>query len=406
MIAFGIAGELAAERSAGPGTFRPNSSTRWRRWTKPRSWRVPGRDARDSSRHDRRPKADPRASATPRTASRPDVYLVTEESLSAGRRSEEIVEAALEAGVRVVQVREKDGSARRALEIARAVRRLTRSLRRSAHRQRPDRHRPSRPRRTASTWARATCRSADARRLLGGAALIGLSITDAGAARRARHRPCRLSGRRRRLPDRLQADATLTGLALLAARAATAGRPPAPIVAIGGITAENAGRAVLAGADLVAVISAITSAPDPGRAAAAILEAVREAAPTGRSATASPRRCGPMSGSGEFELIASLASRLDPAADGLGIGDDAAAWAPTPGALVVATTDMLVEGVHFRLDWTIAARSRLEISGGQPLRSGGHGRDTRPGPDLGSAAAGPGRLSSRRCTRALASWPG
>ncbi|MGZ6273960.1 MAG: thiamine phosphate synthase, partial [Candidatus Limnocylindrales bacterium] len=54
------------------------------------------------------------------------VYLVTEEALSAGRRSEEIAEAALAAGVRVVQVREKEGSARRALDVASNVRELTR----------------------------------------------------------------------------------------------------------------------------------------------------------------------------------------------------------------------------------------------------------------------------------------
>jgi thiamine-monophosphate kinase len=60
---------------------------------------------------------------------------------------------------------------------------------------------------------------------------------------------------------------------------------------------------------------------------------------------------------GEFGLIALLTSALpDVVRDGthlvIGIGDDAAVWRPAAGALVVVTTDSLVEDVHFRLDWT------------------------------------------------------
>ncbi|RNC72311.1 MAG: thiamine-phosphate kinase [Desulfuromonadales bacterium] len=56
---------------------------------------------------------------------------------------------------------------------------------------------------------------------------------------------------------------------------------------------------------------------------------------------------------GEFGLIGRIAGKV---AGGngvlIGIGDDAAATEPTPGTVLLATSDMLVEGVHFDLSFT------------------------------------------------------
>jgi thiamine-monophosphate kinase len=62
---------------------------------------------------------------------------------------------------------------------------------------------------------------------------------------------------------------------------------------------------------------------------------------------------------GEFALIKGIrnvarSSRVRSTGLQLGPGDDAAIWRPRPGRQVVISTDMLIEGNHFRHDWSNA----------------------------------------------------
>lgn len=57
---------------------------------------------------------------------------------------------------------------------------------------------------------------------------------------------------------------------------------------------------------------------------------------------------------GEFpliDIIDAVVGGSNPPRLRLGIGDDAAVWTPRPGHELVITTDVLLQGVHFRLEW-------------------------------------------------------
>lgn len=106
---------------------------------------------------------------------------------------------------------------------------------------------------------------AEARRVVGETVAIGLSTHDEAQAQAAVAAGADLIGfgpvfetRTKERPD------PVVGLARLGALART---HPLPIVAIGGITVERARAAAAAGAQLVAVISALAKAADPERTA-------------------------------------------------------------------------------------------------------------------------------------------
>ena len=100
---------------------------------------------------------------------------------------------------------------------------------------------------------------------------------------------------------------------------------------------------------------------------------------------------------GEFGLITALSGWLPPDPRPLvGIGDDAAVLA-APDGRVVASTDFLLEGRHFRRDWSsgtdvghkAASRSLIDVAAMGAVPTGllvalaAHGRDVDQAPGRG-----------------------
>jgi thiamine-phosphate pyrophosphorylase len=206
-----------------------------------------------------------------------NVYLVTQETLSGDRTTPEVVRAAIDGGVDVVQLREKDASARERYEMGQEVRAVTREA--------------GVPLIVNDRVDLALALEADgvhlgdedlpvpvARELLGEGAIIGRSVSDVADARAAEEAGADYLGvgaiYATGSKDDIDDDEYAIGTERLAG---IVDAVDIPVVGIGGITAENAGEVVTAGADGAAVITAITGADDPEAATRELGAAVTNA---------------------------------------------------------------------------------------------------------------------------------
>ncbi len=113
-----------------------------------------------------------------------------------------------------------------------------------------------------------------ARRVLRPGMLLGVSTHDSAQARQAV-----ADGADYVAVGSMFPTATKAGFQLVGPELVRELRPrvPVPLVGIGGITPDNAGEVIRAGADAVAVISAVCAAPDPAAATRRFLEQIAAA---------------------------------------------------------------------------------------------------------------------------------
>jgi thiamine-phosphate pyrophosphorylase len=199
------------------------------------------------------------------------VYMVTDPLLSGGRSELDVIRAAAAGGVRLVQYRDKLADAPTYLEKARAISKLCREL---------------------GVWlllndrvdvaARIDCDgvhlgqsdlpTAEAKRILGPGKLVGRSTHSAEQVRRA----CGEGADYVNIGPVFPTSTKEVSMAPVGLEGVSAAMFAAsvPVTTMGGICMANAAEVILAGADRVAVVTAITRAPDIARAARDLVELV------------------------------------------------------------------------------------------------------------------------------------
>jgi len=192
------------------------------------------------------------------------LYLVTDATLAGSRGVAAVVQAAVAGGVTMVQWREKRGNDRAALARVQQLREWLR-LRQVPFIMNDDVDLALACDADGVHVGQGDLHCAEVRRRVGGERLIGVSISTVAEAMQAERDGADYLGVSPVFSTPTKPDApSAAGLdGLRAIRAAVR----LPLVAIGGIHAGNAAAVMAAGADGVAVVSAVMAAADPCAAA-------------------------------------------------------------------------------------------------------------------------------------------
>ena len=203
----------------------------------------------------------------------PTLYVVLDRAASAGRDLGDLLDAVIAGGARMIQLRDKSSPSGRLLPLAEQLRARCRDL--GAIFIVNDRVDLA-----VAVGADGVHLGQDdlpprvARPLLRPGMILGVSTHDESQARRARDDGADYVAVGSMFPTGSKAGFRLVGPDLIRRV-----RPEirAPLVAIGGITLDNVTEVIRAGADAVAVISAVCAAPDPASASRRFLEVIRAA---------------------------------------------------------------------------------------------------------------------------------